>query len=175
MILFSILVRARPWDLLFDNLLIQSWLLALENCRWFQILSLLFFLVFFLNLLYDIVVFELLFGYFINNLFEPLLSHSEAWFFYDQVRVLLLLFNDFCGDIKVIDVISGGGWIRVRVDEALPIGSGFENSIGRLLIDDGFGIIRARARLLTGHKIFLLAPGFGRAELSSIASLDFVN
>lgn len=110
-ILFSIVVRARPWNLLFDNLLVESRLLALESCRWFQILSLLFFPVFFLNLLYDIVVFELLFGYFINHLFEPFLSHSETWFFYDQIRVLLLLFNDSCGDIKVIDVISGGGWI----------------------------------------------------------------
>lgn len=60
--------------------------------------------MFFLYLLDDVIVFVLLL--LLYDLFEPCLTHTETWLPYDEIRVLLLLFDDSCCDVACDDVVT---------------------------------------------------------------------
>ena len=60
--------------------------------------------MFLLYLLDDIIIFILLL--LLNDLLESRLTNSETWLPYDQIWVLLLLFNYPCCDVTCDDVVA---------------------------------------------------------------------
>ena len=91
-------------------------LFALENAVILQHLQFPLLAVLLLNLFDDIVVIVFIVCG-LRRVFEAMLTHSEAGFFDDEVGVILLL-DDFSGDVRVDEVVAAdGGHVLSLLDE----------------------------------------------------------
>ena len=92
-------------------------LFALENAVILQHLQFPLLAVLFLDLFDDIIVIVFIVCG-LRRVFEAMLTHSEAGFFDDEVGVILLLLDDFGGDVRVDEVVAAdGGHVLSLLDE----------------------------------------------------------
>jgi hypothetical protein len=119
-VLLPVVVSSWTRNLLLEHFLVESRVFALERRRWLQVLSLFLFSVLLLDLLDDVVIFEVLLRNLALHLLEPFLTNTKSWLFDDQIRVLFLLLYHLSRNIVVIYAVSRRRWIRVRFGDALP-------------------------------------------------------
>ena len=175
MIFFPIVIGSRSRRFFLCEFLIKPWFFIFERSWWFKIFSFFLFFVFLLNFFDDVIIFEILFRNFYRQLFESFLSNTKAWLFDNQVRILFFLFDNFCGNIKVVNAVGWRRRICVWLSDSFSVSNWFENCIWAFLVNYLLRVIWSWARLIISQKIFVFASCFSWSKLASVSSLNFIN